>query len=117
MCPRPPLTRHLGHKMEAVDEKNMEELSFVPTAVSEPCLALHMCDNKCLRNCGYCVRKKKEVAEVNDVKWMAMIEQKASRGSYGHLLGSGTILVKVVGHSAIEKAIGLGNTRRRTRRS
>ena len=39
-----PLTRHLDQKMEAEDEKNMEELSLDPSAVSEP---LHMCDSKC----------------------------------------------------------------------
>ena len=32
--------------VEAEDEKNMEELSFVPSAVSEPRWALHMCYNK-----------------------------------------------------------------------
>ena len=33
--------------MEAEDEKNMEELSFVPSAVSEPRWAPQMCDNEC----------------------------------------------------------------------
>ena len=33
--------------MEAEDGKNMEELSFVLSAVSEPCEALHMWDNRC----------------------------------------------------------------------
>ena len=33
--------------MEAEGEKNLEELSFVPSAVSEPHWALHMCDDKC----------------------------------------------------------------------
>ena len=29
------------------DEEEMEELSFVPSAVSEPRWSLHVCDNKC----------------------------------------------------------------------
>ena len=31
---------HFDQKMEAEDEKNMEELSFVPNAVSDPCTCL-----------------------------------------------------------------------------
>ena len=38
----PALTRGMEQKMEAEDEKDMEELSFVPSAVSEPRWALHM---------------------------------------------------------------------------
>ena len=34
-------------KMEAEDVKNMEELSPVPSAVSELRWAVHVCDNKC----------------------------------------------------------------------
>ena len=41
----PPLTSHLEN-IEAEDENNMEELSFVSNVVSEPRWALHMC-NKC----------------------------------------------------------------------
>ena len=37
--------------MEAEDEKNMEGLSFVPSAVSEPRWALQKCDNKCRAQC------------------------------------------------------------------
>ena len=33
--------------MEAEDEKDMEELSLIPSAVREPRWALHMCDDKC----------------------------------------------------------------------
>ena len=33
--------------MEAEDDKNLEELGFVPSAVSEPRWALHICDKKC----------------------------------------------------------------------
>ena len=29
------------------NEEEMEELSFIPCAVSEPRWAVHMCDNKC----------------------------------------------------------------------
>ena len=41
----PPLTSCMEQTME--DEEEMEELSFVPSAVSEPRWALHICDNKC----------------------------------------------------------------------
>ena len=33
--------------LEGIDDEEMEELSFIPSAVSEPRLALHICDNKC----------------------------------------------------------------------
>ena len=42
-----PLTSHMDQMTKAEDEKNMEDLSFVPSAVSEPRWALHMCDNRC----------------------------------------------------------------------
>ena len=42
----PPLTSSMEQEMTAEDEKDMEELSFVPSAVSEPRRAVHMCDNK-----------------------------------------------------------------------
>ena len=45
----PPLTSHLDQIWEAEDEKNMEELSVVPSAISEPRWALHTCDSKCRR--------------------------------------------------------------------
>ena len=41
----PPLTSCMEQEMTAEDEKDMEP-SFVPSAVSEPRWALHMCDNK-----------------------------------------------------------------------
>ena len=47
MCQRSPLASYLYQKMEAEGEKNIEELSSVPSAVSEPRLAVHMCDDKC----------------------------------------------------------------------
>ena len=43
---------HPDQNMEAVNEKNMEALSVVPSAVSEPRWALHMCEKKC-RAKGY----------------------------------------------------------------
>ena len=41
---RPPLTSHLDQRLEADNEEEMGELSFIPSAVSEPRWALHMCD-------------------------------------------------------------------------
>ena len=33
--------------LEELGQEEIEELSFVPSAVSEPRWVLHMCDNKC----------------------------------------------------------------------
>ena len=35
--------------LEEIDDEEMEELSFILSAVSEPRWALHMCENKCSR--------------------------------------------------------------------
>ena len=43
----PPLTSCMEQTMETEDEEEMEELSFVPSAVSEPRWSLQRCDNKC----------------------------------------------------------------------
>ena len=58
-----PLTSCMEQKMDAEDEKDMEEVNFVPSAFSEPRWAVRVSDNKCsakrlevLRNCGCCVR-------------------------------------------------------------
>ena len=44
-----PLTSHVEQKMEA--EEVVEELSFVPSAASEPRWALHMCADECTEKC------------------------------------------------------------------
>ena len=36
-----------GQGLEGIDDEEMEELSFIPSALSEPRWALHMCDNEC----------------------------------------------------------------------
>ena len=36
----------MEQKVEAEEEKNMQWLTFVPSAVSEPRWALHRCDNQ-----------------------------------------------------------------------
>ena len=33
--------------LEEIDDEEMEEMSLIPSAVSAPRWALHMCDNKC----------------------------------------------------------------------
>ena len=38
--------------MEAENEEEMKDLGFIPSAVSDPRWALHMCDNKCTEK-GY----------------------------------------------------------------
>ena len=43
-------TQHYVSKpqgLEEIDDEEVEELSFIPSAVSEPRWALHTCDNKC----------------------------------------------------------------------
>ena len=92
-------------EQEAKDEKNMEELRFVPGAVSEPRWALQMYEHKC-RDKGFkffdiatvvseggavhttnsCKTRyterwlEEDEAEVNGAKWRASIEQETSRG-------------------------------------
>ena len=34
-------------RLEEIDDEEMKELSFIPSAASEPRWAMHMCDNKC----------------------------------------------------------------------
>ena len=91
----------MEQKMEAEDEKDMEELSFVPSAVREPRWTLHMCDSQCgeegfeffetaafatehaINLCKQCynVRRVKEgEEEVTGSKWRALVEQEAFRG-------------------------------------
>ena len=102
----PLLTTRMEPKREAEDENDMEELSMVPSAVSEPRWCLYMCFNKCrekgfmfheiaaivteeggaaqtINLCKKCHnerRAKQGEAEVAASKWRALIEQKASRG-------------------------------------
>ena len=48
----------VGHDM--VRQEEAEELGFVPSAVSEPQWALHLCDRRKLQvlpTCGCCVRR------------------------------------------------------------
>ena len=99
--------------MEAEDEEEMEELSFVSSAVNEPRWALHKCDNKC-REKGFkffqtaaivteegCAahtinlckhfyngrRWKQGEEDVTASKWRELVEQKAFfEGSDGQLL-------------------------------
>ena len=44
---------------EGSDDEEMEELSFIPSAVSESRWALRMCDNRC----GHCVRRRMSSAQ------------------------------------------------------
>ena len=92
--------------MEAEDEKNMEHLSSVPSAISEPRGAPRMSDKKCraevlkffeiasvvsdtINFCRKCYKErrlKQGEEEVNGVMWRAMIEQKSFREKYGQRL-------------------------------
>ena len=47
MSQHPPLTGSVEQKMVEEDKEGVEELNFVPSAVSEPRWSLHMCDNRC----------------------------------------------------------------------
>ena len=98
----PLLTSRMDQKTEAEDENDMEELSFVPSAVSEPRWGLHMCCNKCRekgfmfyeiaaivseeggaaqtinlrKKCHNERRAKQGEAEVAASKWRALIERR-----------------------------------------
>ena len=43
----PPLVSHLDQNMEVGKDVNLEELGVVPSAVSQPSWAIHMCDKMC----------------------------------------------------------------------
>ena len=60
-CSAPPLTSHFDQNTEAEDDKNLEELGFVPSAVAEARWAQRKCDKRCrarvfkfFENCGCC---------------------------------------------------------------
>ena len=115
-----------GH--EEIDVQEMEELSFIPSAVSEPRWALHMSDNKCCKEafkfyqltvfaahtinlCEQCynvMRLKRGERKVTASRWRDMIEQKAFRGKLWVAFWHGAICARL-------KAIG--NRSRRTERS
>ena len=89
--------------MEAENEEEMEELSFIPSAVSEPRRALHICDIKCrakgfkffaiagivteeahtIKLCKTCYnvrRTKRGEEEVTASPWRELVKQKVFRG-------------------------------------
>ena len=47
LCVSAPADELHGAEMEPEGAMNMEELIFVPSAVSEPSWAVHRCDKKC----------------------------------------------------------------------
>ena len=126
----PPLTRGTEQKMEVEDEKNMEELCFASSAVSEPRWALRKCDNKCrakgfkfsniaaivsevggaahaIHLCKKCCnegRLKQGEAEVNGATWRAIIEQKSSRAKLWAAFGVDQLLRSMWERFAIENA-------------
>ena len=113
--------------MEAEDEKHMEELSFVPGAVSWPRWALHMCDHKCtakslssstlrlvcqkeeaqrkrLTFAGSATQHAKQgEAEVTGSTWRALIE-KTSRGKLWAAFGVEQFLRRMWERCTINKA-------------
>ena len=115
-----PLTSCMEQKMEAEDEKDMEELSFVPSAVREPRWTLHMCDCQCgeegfeffetaaiatehaINLCKQCynIRRVKEgEEEVTGSKWRALVEQEAFRGKLWAAFGMEQFVCENVGTS------------------
>ena len=105
LCVSPPKSR-LDQKRVPDDQKNMEELSLVPSAVSGPRWALPVCDNRCgakgfkffeiaaivsqrggatrminlCKNCYNETRLMRGEEEVHRVNKTVMIEQNNSRG-------------------------------------
>ena len=108
----------------------MEELNFIPGAVSEPRCALHMCENKCreegfkfyrivaivteeggaartinLRKQCYNVRRLKQGdRDLTALKWSEMVEQKAFRGKLWAAFGLEQVAHKMLERFTIEKA-------------
>ena len=114
------------------DEEEMEELSFVPSAVSEPRWALHICDNKCrekgftffqvaaivsqeggaahtINLCKQCYnerRLKPGEEEVTASKWRALVWQRAFRRNLCAAFWYGTFLAQDVGTFHHQKSVG-----------
>ena len=92
---------------EEIDDEEMKELSFLPSAVSEPRWALHVWDNKCnkegfkfyqlaafvteegggkartinlCKQCYKVMRMKRGDRKVTASRWRETVEQKAFRG-------------------------------------
>ena len=109
----------------------MEELRFIPSAVSEPRLALHMCDNKCNKEgfkfyqfaaalvedggashtinlCKSCyseMRMKRGERKVTAARWREMIEQKAFRGELWLTFGMEHLVRRMWEHLTIKKSV------------
>ena len=102
---------------EIDDEEMMGELSFIPSAVSEPGWALHRCDKmqqrwlQVLPTCGLCNRRRRStsydqlVQATSDGFQVEMIEQKAFRGKLWVTCGMEQ-LCEVVGTCHHQKKCG-----------
>ena len=116
---------------EEKDEEEMEELSFVPSAVSEPRWALHICDNKCNKEgykfhqlaavvteegggkahtiilCKQCFwerRLKQGEQAATAARWREIVEQKAFRGKLWVAFGMAQHVRRMWGHFTFKKA-------------
>ena len=120
--------------IEEENEEEMKELSFIPSAVSEPRCALHMCDYKCrkegfkfyqlpatvteggkahtinlFKQCYKVRRMKQGERRVTASKWREMVEQKTFRGRLWAACGMER------GPGNMEQT-AIGNRRRRTKK-
>ena len=113
-------------RMEAENEEEVEKLSSIPSAVSEPRWALHMSDNKCRErgfklstNCDGCDRRRrcspyvKRVQKVFlrkaiKVEGAGRAEGFFSDGSYGQLLAWNNSCTQCANVSTSEK-LGAGH--------
>ena len=132
-----PLTGCMEQKMEE-DERDMEELSFVPSAVSEPRWALHMCDHKCkaqgfkffeiaanvsaegaahtvnlCMKCNTERRVKHGEEEVASSKW-ALVEQRAFRGKLRAAFGVDQFLRRMCEQLNNQESVGQNGVGRRS---
>ena len=78
----------------------MEELSFVPSAVSEPRLGLAQVEVQSMRltsatNVTMKGRLKQGEAEMAPSKWRALVEQRASRGKLWAAIGLKQLLSRM----------------------
>ena len=123
--------RRLLSEPQDVDDEEMEELSCIPSAVSEPRWALHMCDSKSskegfkfyqlaaivmegggahtINQCKQCYNVmglKRGEREVTAPRWREVIEEKALRGKLWAAFVMEQIARRMLEHFTIKKSVG-----------
>ena len=118
--------------MEVDDDKRLEELGFLPSAVGVTLRVKHMCDKKCkdmgfkfydlaaivteevdtphttnlCRDCYHCRLEEQSETKGSNVVWKEMIRQNTSRGRLGAALGSDGFIKRTCERFSITKRGG-----------